>query len=84
MQDIIFKVMAVAIVLGGCVWGWWTENGPDKKDKKEAMEFKELTNDAEKRLSSLESEIIFKNKLRIPLQIKHSEITNTEATITCK
>lgn len=40
MQDIIFKVMAVAIVLGGCVWGWWTENGPDKKDKKEAMEFK--------------------------------------------
>ena len=52
--------------------------------KKEAMEFKELTNDAEKTLSSLESEIIFKNKLRIPLQIKHSEITNTEATITCK
>ena len=27
MQDIIFKVMAVAIVLGGCVWGWWTEEG---------------------------------------------------------
>ena len=52
--------------------------------KKEAMEFKELTNDEEKTLSSLESDIIFKNKLRIPLQIKHSEITNTEATITCK
>ena len=52
--------------------------------KKEAMEFKELTNDAEKTLSSLESDIIFKNKLRIPLQIKQSEITNTEATITCK
>ena len=52
--------------------------------KKEAMEFNELTNDAEKTLSSLESDIIFKNKLRIPLQIKHSEITNTEATITCR
>ena len=36
------------------------------------MEFKELTNDAEKTLSSLESEIIFKNKLLLWLHNSHN------------
>ena len=30
MQEKIFSAIAIAIVVIGCVWGWWIENGPQK------------------------------------------------------
>ena len=33
MLDKIFGIIAIIIVVVGCIWGWWYENGPEKKDK---------------------------------------------------
>lgn len=35
MQDTIISIMAVLVIIAGCVVGWWIENGPDKGTKKD-------------------------------------------------
>lgn len=31
MLEKIFEIIAIVIVIVGCIWGWWYENG-SKKD----------------------------------------------------
>ena len=33
MVDTITKLVIIAIIVIGLIWGWWVENGPNKHDK---------------------------------------------------
>ena len=39
-MDIIIIIAVVALVLGGAVWAWWSENGPEQKHDQEEKEEK--------------------------------------------
>lgn len=38
MQEEIYSAIAIIIIVVGCVWGWWFENGPDNYQRNEKKE----------------------------------------------